>query len=240
MTYLVLGVVAGLAAVERKGFLQAMLARPVVLGTLAGLALGDPVAGLFVGVPLELLWLGAVNLGASLPVHEALGTAVITGATVIAARALAAAGFTGPAVLPAIAVLSVALGAPMALVGRSAERMAERWNDRLLERAHEALATGSSAGMAQVNLLGLALPFGVGLVLAPAGAAIAGSIVSALLLRAPAALGPLGMGWAVFAGFACASGARALRDLRAPVYFHAALAAGALLAGSAALAGGGG
>ena len=77
MGYLVLALVAGLAAVERKGFLQAMLSRPIALAPLIGWALGDLEGGLLVAAPLELLWLGAVNLGAALPVHEALGTAAI-------------------------------------------------------------------------------------------------------------------------------------------------------------------
>jgi mannose/fructose/N-acetylgalactosamine-specific phosphotransferase system component IIC len=67
--YLVLGLVAGLAAVERKGFLQAMLSRPIALAPLTGWALGDTAGGLLVAAPLELFWLGAVNLGAALPVH---------------------------------------------------------------------------------------------------------------------------------------------------------------------------
>src|SRR5512138_5972 len=105
VSYLALGVIAGLAAVERKGFLQAMLSRPIALAPITGLALGDVMAGLFVAAPLELLWLGAVNLGAALPVHEALGTAAIAGGTVLAVRALSDAGFSAEALLPAAAVM---------------------------------------------------------------------------------------------------------------------------------------
>ncbi|MFL5301818.1 MAG: PTS sugar transporter subunit IIC, partial [Anaeromyxobacteraceae bacterium] len=54
-SYPVLGVVAGLAAIERKGFLQAMLSRPIALAPIAGLALGDLPGGLYVAAPLELL-----------------------------------------------------------------------------------------------------------------------------------------------------------------------------------------
>ncbi|HSN13645.1 MAG TPA: PTS sugar transporter subunit IIC, partial [Anaeromyxobacteraceae bacterium] len=75
---------AGLAAVERKGFLQAMLSRPIALAPLSAWALGDVQGGLLLAAPLELLWLGAVNLGAALPVHEVLGTAAIAGGTAIA------------------------------------------------------------------------------------------------------------------------------------------------------------
>jgi len=39
--YVALAIVAGLAAVERKGFLQAMLSRPIALATITGWTLGD-------------------------------------------------------------------------------------------------------------------------------------------------------------------------------------------------------
>jgi len=110
--YLVVAVVAGLAAVERKGFLQAMLSRPVALAPIVGLALGDLRGGLLLGPPLELLWLGAVNMGASLPPNEALGTAAIAAAAVLSGQAL------GTGVTPAVTatVPSASLGgseAPM-------------------------------------------------------------------------------------------------------------------------------
>ena len=92
--YLALGLVAGLAAVERKGFLQAMLSRPIALGPIAGLALGDARGGLYVAAPLELLWLGAVNMGAAVPLHESIGTAAIAGGAALAAQR---AGIPGPA-----------------------------------------------------------------------------------------------------------------------------------------------
>ena len=43
-----------LAAVERKGFLQAMLSRPIALAPITGLALGDPMGGLLLAAPLDL------------------------------------------------------------------------------------------------------------------------------------------------------------------------------------------
>src|SRR5512142_3446027 len=102
-----------------------MLSRPITLAPVAGWALGDLQGGLLVAAPLELFWLGAVNLGAALPVHEALGTAAIAGGTVLAARALRLAGLAGPALLPAAAALCVVVGAPLALLGRRAHRLAE-------------------------------------------------------------------------------------------------------------------
>ncbi len=227
MGYLVLALVAGLAAVERKGFLQAMLSRPIALAPLAGWALGDLPGGLLVAAPLELLWLGAVNLGAALPVHEALGTAAIAGGAVLAGHAL------GAGTSPEIAVLAVLICAPVALLGRKAERLVELWNERLAIRAEAELAVHHARAAARANWYGLVLPFGIAAVLAPAGAAAAGLAIPAILRAVPAAHGPLRVGFYAFVALACASGAKALRARSAPVLFLAALAGGlaVLLAG---------
>ncbi len=222
MDYLVLGIVAGLAAVERKGFLQAMLSRPIALAPAAGLVLGDLPGGVLIAPPLEFLWLGAVNLGAALPVHEALGASAIAGGAVLAGRAL------GTGVTPAVAVLAVLLCAPLALVGRKADRLTEIVNERLSARAQLLVDRGEPSAGVRENLYGLALPFGISFCLAPLGAAVAALAIPALLRVLPSAAGPLGAGWVAFEALACASGATALRARPGPVYFFYALAAGAL------------
>src|SRR5512133_4110656 len=100
-----------------------MLSRPIALATLSGWALGDLEGGLLVAPALELLWLGAVNLGAALPVHEALGTAAIAGGAVLAGRVVGG-------VSPEVAILAVLLCAPLALLGRKADRLVEILNER--------------------------------------------------------------------------------------------------------------
>jgi PTS system mannose-specific IIC component len=224
VSYLALALLAGLAAVERKGFLQAMLSRPVALGPIVGLALGDPAGGLMVAAPLELFWLGAVNLGAALPVHEALGTAAITGGALLAAQDL------GVPVTPAIAAVAFAVCAPVALAGRRADRFVEqRANERLSGRASALAAEGRLRAAARMNLLGLALPFAVAAALAPLAAAAARAIAVPLLRAAPGAALPLGMGWLAFAALACASGAKALRAKQAPAVFLSVFAATAAI-----------
>jgi mannose/fructose/N-acetylgalactosamine-specific phosphotransferase system component IIC len=224
LAYVLLGLIAGLAAVERKGFLQAMLARPIALAPIAGLALGDAAGGLAVAAPLELFWLGAVNLGAAMPVHEALGTAAIAGGAVLAGQAL------GTGVTPAVALLAVLLAAPLALIGRKAERLVEIENERLASRAEEELRCHHAHAAARMNLHGLALPFALGALLAPAGAALTGAIAPALLRAAPHAEPALRVAWWAFTGLACASGAKALRAKRAGWAFAAAAVA-VILAG---------
>src|SRR2546425_12183623 len=84
--------IGGLSAIERKGALQLMLSRPIVLAPLLGWALGDPRGGLVLGVPLELIFLGGVNLGGSLPENETLLAAALTSAGVPAGPAPGARG----------------------------------------------------------------------------------------------------------------------------------------------------
>lgn len=217
---LLLALVAGLAAVERKGFLQAMLSRPVVLGPLAGLAMGDAGAGLLVGIPLELLWLGAVNLGAALPLHEALGTAAVAGGAALAGARL------GTPASPAAAALAFAICAPLALIGRRADALVERQNERLSARASRKLAEGDPRAAVRQNLLGLVLPFGISAALAPLGALAAGALAPALLRAWPGLEGPARLAFAALAGLSCAAGAKAMRARSAPAWFYGTAAAG--------------
>jgi len=221
--YLLLGIVSGLAAVERKGFLQAMLSRPIALAPLTGLVLGDLAGGLAVAAPLELLWLGAVNLGAALPVHEALGTVAVAGGAVLAGQAL------GTGVTPATAVLALLAGAPLALLGRRADRFIEVANERLSLFAEETLRRHHPHAAVRLNLAGLAMPFAFAAVLAPAGALVAAELAVRLLRAAPALDGPLRIGWLAFCGLACAAGATALRARRASVIFGVSAAAALLI-----------
>lgn len=216
MSYLAIGILAGLAAVERKGFLQAMLSRPIAIAPLAGWALGDVQGGILVGAPLELFWLGAVNLGAALPVHETLGAVAAAAGAVLAGQLL------GTGVTPAVAVLAVLVCAPFAILGRYADRLTERLNEQLAVHAEAALAAGDPSAAVRSNLYGLALPFLLAAALAPLGAALAGALVPALLVRVPSAAGPLHGAWIGFVGLAAAAAARSLRARwAAPLFFGA-------------------
>ena len=225
MGYLLLGLVAGLAAVERKGFLQAMLSRPIALAPLTGLALGDVAGGLAVAAPLELLWLGAVNLGASVPLNEALGTVAVAGGAVLAGQAL------GGGVTPDIALVALLAGAPLSMLGRLADRLVELANVRLALVAEEALRRHHPHAAVRLNLAGLAMPFALAAVLGPAGAWLAAELTVRLLQAAPSLAGPLRFGWWALCGLACAAGARALRARRAGVIFGVSAAAALLLLG---------
>jgi PTS system mannose-specific IIC component len=229
--YIILGLVAGLAAVERKGFLQAMLSRPIILGPLTGWALGDAAGGLLLAPALELLWLGAVNLGAAVPVHEALGTVAVVGGAILSARRM------GTPVTPEIATLAVLVAAPVAFLGRLGEREGEIWNQRIAARAEQELSIHHLGAAARCNLYGLGASFLVSALLAPAGAALAVLVIPAVLRVAPGLAAPLRVGFFALAALACAAAAKALRARAAPLSFFGAAAATVVLGLVGVLAG---
>jgi len=231
LAYLIVGLVAGLAAVERKGFLQAMLSRPIVLGPLTGWALGDVAAGLLLAPPLELLWLGAVNLGAAVPVHEAVGTVAVVGGAVLAAH-----GMGGP-VTPQIAALAALVAMPAAYLGRLGERGAEGWNERIALRAEAELDGHHPGAAARCNLYGLLVSFAIAAILAPLAVAAAAAVVPAVLRAAPGLSDPLGVGFLALVAAGSAAAAKALRARAAPLAFFGAAAGTAVLGLTAVLFG---
>jgi PTS system mannose-specific IIC component len=205
----VAALIGGLSAIERKGALQLMLSRPIVLAPVLGWALGDARGGLVLGIPLELLFLGGVNLGGSLPDNESLLAGALTAAVVPAGIA------AGTGVDASLAALGLALLLPLALFGRRLERAAEARNSQLMDEAILRASRGDVAA-ARVNLRGLLLPFGaaagicaLAVLLSPV-VALARARCRAIELYALA--GSWHLGWAVAA--ACA--VRAIRDPRAP------------------------
>lgn len=77
---IVVSLVAGLAYLQRRMLGDCQLERPIVLGPLVGLLLGDLSTGLQVGASLELVFMGAQAIGGSVPSNVAiasvLGTAI--------------------------------------------------------------------------------------------------------------------------------------------------------------------
>src|SRR2546423_822087 len=125
----VAALIGGLSAIERKGALQLMLSRPIVLAPVLGWALGDARGGLVLGVPLELLFLGGVNLGGSLPDNESLLAGALTSLVVPAGMAAR----TG--VDPPLAALGLVLLFSPALFRRRLQRPSQPRHPQLMEAA---------------------------------------------------------------------------------------------------------
>jgi PTS system mannose-specific IIC component len=225
-TAAIAAVIGGLAAVERKGAFQLMLSRPIVLAPLLGWALGDPRGGLVLGVPLELIFLGGVNLGGSLPDNETLLAAALTSAVVPAGIA-AGTGVDAP-----LAALGLALLYPLAVAGRRLDRQTERYNAHLSEVALARAASGDGRA-ARSNLRGLLLPFAVTASICFACAALSPFLGIARSACSPRLATGLTGAWHAVWALAAACAIRGIRDPRAPAL--AAFGFGATLAAAAVL-----
>jgi len=73
-----------------------LLSRPLVLGPLVGLVLGDPEQGVIIGATLELIFMGNIKVGAAIPPDVITGGVLGTAFAIISGK--------GPAIALAIAV----------------------------------------------------------------------------------------------------------------------------------------
>ena len=201
--------IGGLSAIERKGALQLMLSRPIVLAPILGWGLGDPQGGLVLGIPLELLFLGGVNLGGSLPDNESLLASAVT-AMVVPAGLAARTGVDAP-----LAALGLAVLLPLAFFGRRLERASEARNTELLAEAMERAARGDPDA-ARVNLRGLLLPFGAAAGICALCVFASPVLAFARLMCRSAEVSALEGAWHAVWAVAAACAVRAIRDPRAP------------------------
>ncbi|MDM5226002.1 PTS sugar transporter subunit IIC [Cytobacillus sp. NJ13] len=92
---IMLGIISGIGILDSRIFGVLMLERPLVLGLLVGLVLGDVQQGVIIGAQLELIWMGIAGIGAATPpdivTGGVLGTAfaIISGQGVEVALVLA-------------------------------------------------------------------------------------------------------------------------------------------------------
>ena len=78
LSIFIVSLITGLAYLQRRFCGDCQLERPLVLGPVIGLVLGDFKTGLEVGASLELVFMGAQAIGGSVPSNVAIGSALGT------------------------------------------------------------------------------------------------------------------------------------------------------------------
>lgn len=136
---LVWGTLVGLDLVSVP---QAMIARPLVAGTVAGWLVGDVQTGLRLGVLFELFALDVLPVGAVR--YPDYGPPTVA-AVVLGAGSIWQLGLG----------LSVALGLLLALVGGWSLQVVRRWNARAIQQRAAALAAGESSAIRRLQYGGL-------------------------------------------------------------------------------------
>ena len=75
---IVLGLIGVFVMLDSRLLGRLNFERPLIVGTLVGLALGDLEKGLLVGASIELISLGVVQVGAAVPADMTLGAVIAT------------------------------------------------------------------------------------------------------------------------------------------------------------------
>jgi len=143
-----LGALLGLDVVS---FPQAMVSRPIVAATLAGAFIGNPPAGLLIGVVLEMIALDTLPFGASR--YPEWGSAGVVGGALFAAQPAAMPGALPASLLAAPLTASIS-GWSMVMLRRLIASRLERTRDRMEEGSRDALLSLHISGMSMDLLRG--------------------------------------------------------------------------------------
>ena len=136
-----LGALLGLDVVS---FPQAMISRPIVASTAAGSFIGNPPAGLLIGVVLEMIALDTLPFGASR--YPEWGSAGVVGGAIFASQPESMPGALPAALLAALLTASIS-GWSMVVLRRMIASRLERTRDRLEDGSRNALVSLHLTGM---------------------------------------------------------------------------------------------
>jgi PTS system mannose-specific IIC component len=192
-----LGAVLGLDVVS---FPQAMISRPIVAATAAGAFIGNPPAGLLIGVVLEMIALDTLPFGASR--YPEWGSAGVVGGSLFAAQSASMPGALPASLLAALLTASIS-GWSMVVLRRTIALRLERVRDRLEEGSRDSLHSLHLMGMSLDLLRGALVTITAMLVFAPIVRAIVAvwgseSAVSRSVVVVIAAIVAGGALWKVF------------------------------------------
>jgi PTS system mannose-specific IIC component/fructoselysine and glucoselysine-specific PTS system IIC component len=177
-----LGILGGVGIWDSRIMGMLMLDRPLVLGPLVGLILGDVQTGIVMGASLELVMMGIVGIGSATPPDTVSGSILATAFAIISGLDVSAA---------------VALALPIATLGQVVGTLVRTANGYFVHKADKAAENGDYKGVERALWGGAWLFFGAYFLLVFAGAFLGSSVIGAFVKMIPAS---------VIAGFKVASG----------------------------------
>lgn len=141
---LLIGLVGGFGILDGRIFGLSMLGRPLVLGPIVGLILGDLQTGIIVGGTLELIWMGIVGIGAALPPDIVTGGVLGTTFAILSGQ--------GPEVALTLAI-------PIAMLAQSLGILVRTINSSFMHKADSYAEKGDIKGVARVHWVAVGLFF---------------------------------------------------------------------------------
>jgi PTS system mannose-specific IIC component len=131
----ILSLLGGILCLDRSAP-QAMISRPLVVGPVIGLALGDPYTGLVSGALVELLWVDRLPVGAYVPPHDSAVAVLVTAGAILGRP-------EGGPFSHVLIAFSVLLFLPAGYLAQQLEIWIRHSNDRLALDALEAVKAGN-------------------------------------------------------------------------------------------------
>ncbi|GAA3010013.1 PTS mannose/fructose/sorbose/N-acetylgalactosamine transporter subunit IIC [Tetragenococcus solitarius] len=133
---ILLGLVGVLAVVDSRLIGRQNIGRPLILSTLAGLALGDLKTGITLGASLELISMGMVSIGAAGPPNMQLGSIIATAFAILSGSSTETALTIAIPVAVAGEFMSIIMRMVIAQFAHVADTSIEKGNFRTAEIIH--------------------------------------------------------------------------------------------------------
>jgi len=144
-------VIGGILCLDRI-FLQVMVSRPVVAGTLTGFILGHPQTGLVSGALVELLWIDRSPFGTVIPPNDSIASIIIAASTIISGKIL---GHSSRELI-AVAVL---LFIPLGILGKQIDILVMGANEKVSRDALDDAEAGRDEEISRKQISGLIKTF---------------------------------------------------------------------------------
>jgi mannose/fructose/N-acetylgalactosamine-specific phosphotransferase system component IIC len=138
-TALLLSLVAGLVYIQRRMFGDMQFERPIVVGPLVGLILGDLKMGLAVGASFELIFMGAAAIGGAVPPNIVIAAVLGTSFAITTGKGIEAA---------------LVVAVPAALVATTFELFAKTVSPIFAHGADKYARDGNASGISLMVMLG--------------------------------------------------------------------------------------
>jgi PTS system mannose-specific IIC component len=112
-------------------FMQTMVCRPVIIAPVIGFILGNPYAGLIIGVMLELFWMERIPIGIYIPPNDSIVAVLAASTAILAGQALGS-------VTKELTALSILLAIPFGIIVKRMDVKIVESNNLLSDQALEA------------------------------------------------------------------------------------------------------
>lgn len=142
---LLLSVLVALLITENYGYGYWMISRPIFAGPLIGLILGDLQTGLIVGASVELMFMGVLPIGGSVPPNAQIAGII---GTIYAIQAESTA-------------LGITLALPIGILAQFLIMLAWNLNIYLVHKSDKAIVDGNTRKMELLHLSGILVFFSV-------------------------------------------------------------------------------